>query len=97
MTTSNNAALATKCFADFNKHSWGYSRTRIYLGDTNINSYPNNFSGFGYKDENGRQMLGLRWNKFPARAPKFRVYYPGDNIIEKWSRMIEEFKQEEST
>ena len=97
MSSLTNTELASECFSDFQQKIWGYGQKRIYIGDTSNNTYRNNFSGFGYKDEKECLMLGVRWNKFIHLNAKFRVYQQGDNIMEKWTEIIKEFKTENNT
>jgi len=102
MTTNNgalsNAELTEACFKDLLDPSiWGYGTKRIYIGPDIVNSFPNNYSGFGYKNEQGTLMIGLRWNKYPHYAPKFVSYNKGDDIMERWDELIKLFQQQNST
>ena len=92
-----NAELAEVCFSDLLPPSiWGYGLKRIYIGVDIENSFPNNYSGFGYKNEHGILMIGLRWNKYPNYAPKFVSYNKDDNIMERWDELLKQFKKEEN-
>jgi len=93
-----NAELAEACFSDLLPPSiWGYGLKRIYIGVDIENSFPNNYSGFGYKNEQGILMIGLHWNKYTHYPPKFVSYNKDDNIMKKWNTLIEEFKKEKNS
>ena len=97
MSNLSNKELEIECFSALQKNIWGYGIKRIYIGTTDAITYPNNFSGFGYKDKKGDLLLGVRWNKFPHLHAKFRMYQPGDDIMEKWADIVTEFKRENTT
>ena len=102
MATNNvslsNAELTEACFKDLLEPSiWGFGRRRIYIGPSAENTFPNNYSGFGYKNKEGVLMIGLRWNKYPYYAPKFTPYKRGDNIMKRWGELMNQFQQENNS
>ena len=60
-TIMSNTDLHTMCFQDFNnKKGWGYGRKRIgiKIQGTITDKVP--FSGFGFKDMDGKYYIGVR-------------------------------------
>ncbi len=50
----SNAELTEACFKDLlDPAIWGFGRKRIYIGPSAENTFPNNYSGFGYKNKQG--------------------------------------------
>jgi len=56
----SNTDLHTMCFQDLNTKEWGYGRKRIGISIKGSITDKVPFSGFGFKDRDGKFYIGVR-------------------------------------
>jgi len=83
-----------------NDNSWGYGMKRVSITPPKGITYPYVLSGFGYKNTNGEQFVGLRAYIDQSSPPKMRPWPKSptnENILIAWSDMLAEFLKEYNT
>lgn len=78
------------------KSSWGYGFRRLNVKAATEDKMmcPYTFTGFGYKEQDGRLYLGLRMNVDQVSPAKFTEWDGNNNVMEKFAILMRDLLED---
>lgn len=73
-----------------NEKAWGYGFRRLTVQASPEEQIrcPYSFTGFGYKEQNGKLFLGLRMNVDQISPVRYLEWDGSNNVLEKFAEMM---------